>query len=145
MNPGQRRAIAKAAAELNRLRETWLNPPEWTREDVLLFPGSTNGPWARLVRDPNDKGLGTVQYTRRLSVDDRAAEALRKRTLTKLYNERPAWLDTAHRALDEAVFAAYGWATDLDNESLLARLLALNADHAAGGQEPLRPGSRSSR
>jgi hypothetical protein len=33
---------------------------------------------------------------------------LKKRTLTNLYNQRPTWLMNAHRALDEAVFAAYG-------------------------------------
>ena len=33
---------------------------------------------------------------------------LAKRTLTNLYNKRPTWLDLAHRALDEAVFEAYG-------------------------------------
>jgi hypothetical protein len=30
------------------------------------------------------------------------------RTLTRLYNDRPTWLDLAHRALDAAVFVAYG-------------------------------------
>ena len=35
---------------------------------------------------------------------------LKKRTLTNLYNARPAWLDMAHKALDRAVAAAYGWA-----------------------------------
>ncbi|MFM7739993.1 MAG: hypothetical protein ACKO9H_11375, partial [Planctomycetota bacterium] len=34
---------------------------------------------------------------------------LKKRTLTNLYNERPAWLDNAHKALDKAVAEAYGW------------------------------------
>ena len=39
-----------------------------------------------------------------------ASEAeLKKRTLTNLYNARPTWLDNAHRKLDAAVFAAYGW------------------------------------
>jgi hypothetical protein len=33
--------------------------------------------------------------------------ALKKRTLTNLYNERPTWLALAHRALDQAVLAAY--------------------------------------
>ncbi len=33
----------------------------------------------------------------------------KSRTLTNLYNARPTWLDNAHRKLDEAVFAAYGW------------------------------------
>ena len=40
---------------------------------------------------------------RLLPVDDKAAEVLRKRTLTNLYNARPAWLDQAHARLDEAV------------------------------------------
>lgn len=34
---------------------------------------------------------------------------LKPLTLTSLYNARPAWLDLAHRTLDAAVFAAYGW------------------------------------
>ena len=38
---------------------------------------------------------------------------LKKRTLTNLYNARPTWLDNAHRKLDAAVFAAYGWPASL--------------------------------
>jgi hypothetical protein len=53
--------------------------------------------------------------------------------LTKLYNERPAWLDNAHRDLDDAVAAAYGWPADIAEEEALARLLALNLDRAGGG------------
>jgi hypothetical protein len=56
---------------------------------------------------------------------------LAKRTLTNLYNERPTWLDLAHRKLDEAVFAAYGWDTSLTDEEILTRLLALNQERAA--------------
>ena len=51
---------------------------------------------------------------------------LQKRTLTNLYNARPEWLAAAHRRLDAAVFAAYGWPDDLADEEILARLLALN-------------------
>ena len=51
---------------------------------------------------------------------------LKGRTLTNLYNARPTWLDLAHRRLDAAVLAAYGWPADLGGEALLARLLALN-------------------
>jgi len=61
-----------------------------------------------------------------------APEELRKRTLTNLYNQRPEWLQNAHRALDEAVFAAYGWPCDLTKEEILSRLLALNHERAAG-------------
>ena len=49
--------------------------------------------------------------------------------MTKLYNQRPAWLDAAHQALDQAVAAAYGWAdysATMPDEEILKRLLALN-------------------
>jgi len=45
------------------------------------------------------------------------------RTLTNLYNNLPTWLVDAHRKLDEAVFAAYGWPptlTRLRNPGVLA-------------------------
>jgi type II restriction/modification system DNA methylase subunit YeeA len=58
-------------------------------------------------------------------------EALKERTLTHLYNTRPAWLEEAHRKLDEAVFAAYGWPATLTDAELLERLLALNHERAA--------------
>jgi type II restriction/modification system DNA methylase subunit YeeA len=62
-------------------------------------------------------------------------EDLKKRTLTKLYNDRAAgkitWLDNLHRTLDEAVFAAYGWPSNLTTQEILARLLALNHQRAA--------------
>ena len=63
-----------------------------------------------------------------------AAAILKKRTLTNLYNERPAWLDNAHRELDAAAAAAYGWPADIGEEEALARLLALNLERAAAGR-----------
>ena len=36
----------------------------------------------------------------------------------------------AHRRLDAAVFAAYGWPADLGDEQILERLLALNLARA---------------
>jgi hypothetical protein len=56
------------------------------------------------------------------------------RTLTDLYNARPTWSDNAHRKLDAAVFAAYGWPATLSDEEILAQLLALNLARAAGGK-----------
>ena len=56
---------------------------------------------------------------------------LKKRTLTNLYNQRPAWLDNAHRKLDDAVLDAYGWPRNLGDDEVLARLLALNAERSA--------------
>jgi hypothetical protein len=51
--------------------------------------------------------------------------------LTNLYNERPTWLDLAHRRLDAAVFAAYNWDPALTDDQLLEKLLALNLERAA--------------
>ena len=41
------------------------------------------------------------------------------------------WFDNAHKNLDAAVFAAYGWPVDLSDDDILARLLALNLEQAA--------------
>jgi hypothetical protein len=60
-----------------------------------------------------------------------AAGAPRRPTRTHPYNERPAWLDNAHRRLDAAVFAAYGSPADVSDDDLLARLLSLNLERAA--------------
>jgi hypothetical protein len=130
-----RPAISEAAKELDRLRSNWLNPPEWTREEVLTFLGSLDGPWKRYVHDPDERGVGTVCYPRRVPKDAECAAKLKARTLTNLYNERPGWLAAAHRRLDEAVAAAYGWPADLPDDELLRRLLALNLERA-GATEP---------
>ena len=64
-----------------------------------------------------------------------SAEDLKKRTLTNLYNARPAWLADAHRKLEEAVFAAYGWPAALTDAEVLERLLALNHLRAASATQ----------
>jgi type II restriction/modification system DNA methylase subunit YeeA len=69
-----------------------------------------------------------------LNPPDASAEELKKRTLTNLYNARPSWLAEAHRKLDAAVFAAYGWPVTLTDAELLERLLALNHERAAASQ-----------
>jgi len=57
---------------------------------------------------------------------------LKKRTLTNLYNQRPTWLDNAHRKLDEAVATAYAettgepWSWPMEDGTILEKLLALN-------------------
>ncbi|MBX3735807.1 MAG: class I SAM-dependent DNA methyltransferase [Candidatus Didemnitutus sp.] len=128
-----RAAIAAAAKELNDLRERWLNPPEWTKTVTLEFPGSVGGPWSRFIDTTtvNAAGVGTVRYPRLEPRNEKCAAELKKRTLTALYNERPAWLDHAHQKLDAAVAAAYGWPADLSDEQILERLLALNLSRAA--------------
>ena len=48
----------------------------------------------------------------------------KKRTLTNLYNTRPTWLELAHKKLDEAVFAAYGWPDDLSDDDIAKERLS---------------------
>jgi type II restriction/modification system DNA methylase subunit YeeA len=110
-------AIAAAAARLNELRENWLNPADL----VVRVPEVVAGYPDRI-----------------LPKDEAAAKLLAKRTLTNLYNERPAWLDHAHRALDAAVADAYGWGDDwragvLTDDEILARLFRLNQERAGKG------------
>jgi hypothetical protein len=95
------------------------------------FPGSVDGPWMRYIHEPDERGIGTVRYPHLIPRDDDSADKLKERTLTNLYNQRPTWLDLAHRKLDEAVFDAYGWSPDLTDEEILARLLALNLQRSA--------------
>lgn len=128
--PDQVPAIAVTAKEIDRLRSAWLNPPEWTIDGLFTFPGSTDGPWARYVHDPDARGIGEVRYPRVVPKDAESAISLRTRTLTNLYNSRPEWLARAHARLDEAVAAAYGWPVDLSDQETLARLLALNLERA---------------
>ena len=114
--------IAIAAKRLNDLREAWLNPPEWTRRVPEVVPlGMDASPYPdRIEPQP---GLSQADM-----------KALQKRTLTNLYNQRPAWLNSAHEALDAAVAAAYGWADytpAMADDEILQRLLALNLARAA--------------
>ena len=105
-------AVALEARRLVELRDRWLNPPEWVEwvdEPVLGYP------------------------KRPIPRDEDAAKALKKRTLTSLYNARPQWLADAHDALDASVAAAYGWSADISDDEVLRELLALNGGGTAIG------------
>ncbi len=128
----QEAAVAMAARELSETRSLWLNPPEWTMEKGLVFPVSANSPWERYASNFDTPASGTACYSTRVSKDAASAKHLAKRTLTNLYNARPAWLDGLHKSLDAAVFAAYGWPATLTDTELLERLLALNLSRSKG-------------
>ena len=155
--PEHAETIARAAKHLNDLRERWLNPPEWTRREPevvpLGFQLSDDGQWyfpapasvsgfepkseaARdALRSPQAGPLFRAlrAYPDRILPRDGFEKSLAARTLTKLYNERPAWLAQAHEALDVAVAAAYGWpdyTPQMPDEEILRRLLALNRERA---------------
>ena len=66
-----------------------------------------------------------------LQAEGASEAALKKLTLTNLYNARPAWLDNAHKRLDAAVSAAYGWPEGIADEDILKNLLALNLERSA--------------
>ncbi len=121
--------IAEAAVKLNELRENHLNPPDLVRLEPEIVPGCPS---------------------RVLPKDQAAAEQLKKRTLTNLYNQRPTWLAHAHRDLDRAVVAAYGWPETLADraqpenpdtgdrkaaeEEILKCLFDLNQERAKAGR-----------
>jgi hypothetical protein len=138
VNQAHERRISAAAKSLEEMRNAWLDPPQWVREEVLEFPGSVDGPWSRFVRDPDARGIGTVRYPRLVARDAHVFD-LAKRTLTNLYNEPPTWLKLAHQALDAAVFAAYGWDPAMTDEQILSALLELNQERSRSA-EPLPPG-----
>ena len=106
-------AVALEARRLVELRDRWLNPPEWVEWVDEPVPGYPKRPVPR---------------------DEDAARALKKRTLTNLYNARPQWLADAHATLDAAVAEAYGWPDDISDDDALCKLLALNG----GGRKAAR-------
>ena len=96
---------ALEAHRLVELRDRWLNPPEWVEWVDEPVPGYPKRPVPR---------------------NEDAARALKKRTLTSLYNARPQWLAAAHAALDAAVASAYGWPADITADDALRELPVLN-------------------
>ncbi len=127
---------------------TWLgkgNDPRYTPTTCFeTFPL----PWPPGQESPDDPQVQAIaeaartlneQRERWLNPEGASETELKKRTLTNLYNARPNWLDLAHKRLDHAVFAAYGWPEDITDEEILARLLALNLERA-GGAAALTPG-----
>lgn len=136
----------------SRIHETWAlalaprlgvgNDPRYTH--TLCF-NTFPFPFPLKVADTD---LNQEQQQHRAAISQSAAELnrrrndrlnpanlnpaiLQNRTMTALYNSRPDLLNDAHDELDDAVFAAYGWASDIPDDEILARLLALNAERAS--------------
>jgi type II restriction/modification system DNA methylase subunit YeeA len=103
-------AIAQGARRLDELRQRWLRPPEL----IDTIPEVVGGyPDRILPKNP------------------KAADELKKRTMTNLYNLGPTWLLNAHRDLDAAVAVAYGWSADIGDDEALRQLLGLNLDRSS--------------
>jgi len=103
--------IGEAAKRLDELRNNWLNPAEWVERVPEVVAG----------------------YPDRIIAKAGHENDLKKRTLTNLYNARPAWLHHLHQELDAAVAAAYGWddyTPDMPDEEILARLFVMNQERS---------------
>ena len=81
------------------MRDRWLNSPEWVEWRDEPAPG-----YPRRPAPPRSEA---------------AAQELKKRTLTTLYNTRPQWLTDARTTLDTAVAAAYGWGPPTSSKTTL--------------------------
>ncbi len=90
----------------HKLRQHWLNPPELVKRVHEVVSGYPD---------------------RLLQRDEAAARELKKRTLTNVCNQPPAWLVRLHR---ELAAAAYGWPADLSDDAILKRLFDLNRERA---------------
>lgn len=101
-----------------QLRDVWLHPPEWTER----------------VPEVVALGMDTSPYPDRIVARPGFEAELARRTLTNLYNQRPAWLTHAHETLDAAVATDYGWADytrAMPDEEILKRLLKLDSERAS--------------
>jgi hypothetical protein len=87
----------------------WLNPPELVESVQEVVPGFPDRIVAR---------------------SEAAADELKTRTLTNLYNEMPTWLSNIHSQIDSAVADAYGWPVDIATDEFLGLLLKLNLERS---------------
>jgi hypothetical protein len=116
--------------------ESWINDGAAVRVSLVCFmekqgnAANLNGQHVSAI----NADLTIGGYPKRPAAKPGHKADLKKRTFTNLYNTRPAWLDNAHRTLDKAVAAAYGWndyTPEMADETILGRLLALNVERAA--------------
>jgi len=133
----------------SRVHEVWSLVAGSTLEDRPSYSSTTcfetfPFPWPpgeEPVDDPRVQAIAAaakdlVEKRDRWLNPEGASEAdLKKRTLTNLYNQRPTWLDLAHKRLDDAVLDAYAWPHDLTDDQILERLLALNLERAAASKK----------
>ena len=133
----------------SRLHELWALRMGTSLEDRPRYTPTTTFetfpfPWPPGTEPTDDPRVLAIADAARELVEKRdrwldpegaTEQELKKRTLTNLYNQRPAWLDIAHQKLDKAVLDAYGWPHDLSEEEILERLLKLNLERAAAQEK----------
>ncbi len=138
----------------SRIHEVWAlaqaprlgvgNDPRYTHTqcfNTFPFPWPLNIPESVLSREQQQhhaaisKAAAELNRRRedRLNPTNLSPSILQDRTMTDLYNRRTDLLNDAHEAIDDAVFAAYGWPTELSDDEILERLLKLNQKRSAEG------------
>ncbi len=119
-----------------RERESGFRYTPTTCFETFPFPWP---PGKEPVDDPRVQAIAAAavdlveKRDRWLNAEEASEAELRKRTLTNLYNQRPTWLELAHKQLDDAVLSAYAWPHNLPDDQILERLLALNPERLGGG------------
>ncbi len=116
---------ARAMGTQVREAESGFRYTPTTTFETFPFPRPTGA-----QRDAIASAAKKLDQLRRGWLDPEGASPaeLKRRTLTALYNARPAWLTQAHERLDQAVLDAYGWPTEISDDEVIDRLLALNLE-----------------
>ena len=129
----------------SHIHEVWSLEQGTALEDRPRYTPTTSFetfplPWPPRRELTDDPRFQAISVAARVLVEKRELwlvgsepDEKKPRSLTRLYNERPTWLDLAHRALDAAVCAAYGWDSGMSDADILAKLLDLNLATAGRG------------
>lgn len=115
----QLQAIAQAARNLDRLRQSWLNPPEI---GITISQRQVN------QRTLTNLYNALSHYRANVKGQQRNQNQWRKESNGLISLEQIEELDTIHAELDRAVLAAYNWPAALTDDQILEELLALNLE-----------------
>ncbi|MCH7481020.1 MAG: hypothetical protein IIC79_06475, partial [Chloroflexi bacterium] len=120
--------IAEAARQLVNFRQAWLFPPE---EEI----GVTIGVKELKQRTLTNMYNALEYYRENVKGKQRNQTEWKQAVKRRISMEEIETLDHIHDSLDKAVLDAYGWPHGLSDEQILARLLALNLERAAGEEK----------
>jgi len=121
--------IGDWARRLVMFRDEWLNPPE-VGEAILQKRTLTNL-YNALEYYQQEVKPKHHDPKRWLSEIGHLLQLGRVRAETVITLQEIEQLAYLHQQLDQAVFAAYGWPADMDEEEILGRLLELNEARGA--------------
>lgn len=109
--------------------------------EAFPFPWPPGAPLSQFTRTQEERRSALTQAARMLERQRRSwlgDQSDPRRTLATLYATRPAWLQSLHAGLDEAVFAAYEWPAGLTDDDVHRRLLDLHRARTERGSHERR-------